>query len=84
MSDNEQVATPRPRVRAGAIAWGLIVCAIAGTVLAISTSPVTRAAFTEWSGGLTGGAIGLGVLLAAGFFSLLIGLLAVIRRAQRA
>lgn len=84
MNEPEQTTTaPKPRVRAGAIAWGLIVCGIAGTVLAISTSPENRAAYGEWAAGLTGGAIGLGVVLALGFFSLVIGLLAVIRHAQR-
>lgn len=73
----------RPRVRFGAIAWGLIVCTIAGTVLAISTSARNRAAYAEWLATLTGGTLALGVVLVLGGFSLLIGLLALIRHAQR-
>jgi hypothetical protein len=73
----------RPRIRSGAIAWGLIVMATAGGVLFALADPARRAAFTAWLTTLTpGGAILVGVI-ALGTLLLLLGVLAVIRRAQR-
>ncbi|GAA3736485.1 hypothetical protein GCM10022239_10420 [Leifsonia bigeumensis] len=73
----------RPRIRFGAIAWGLIVCAIAGAVLTVIGTPGARSAFASWLGSLTpGGYVLIGVLVLGGLI-LLWGLLGVIRRLQR-
>jgi len=75
---------PRPRIRFGTIAWGLIVCAIAATTLAIISDPERRDGFGGWLLQLDGrSAVNIAVL-AFGALLLLLGLLAVIRRAQRA
>jgi hypothetical protein len=74
---------PRPRVRSGAIVWGLLVSSFAVLVLAIVTSPANAAAFSDWASRLgVGGAILLGVI-ALGAFILIMALLSVIRREQR-
>lgn len=78
------VRPPRPRIRFGTIAWGLIVCAIAATTLAIISDPERRAGFGGWLLQLDGRAAANIVVLAFGALLLLLGLLAVIRRAQRA
>ena len=73
----------RPRIRSGAIVWGLIVSATAVFLLAIVTSPANSAAFSTWTGSLGwGGAILAGVI-ALGAFILIMALLSVIRGAQR-
>jgi hypothetical protein len=73
----------RPRIRFGAIAWGLLVCGIAGTVLTVIGTPDARTAFASWLGALTpGGYVLIGVLVLGGLI-LLWGLLGVIRRLQR-
>jgi hypothetical protein len=73
---------PRPRIRFGAIAWGLIVCALAATVFWISTDDGRRDAFGTWVTGLTPGTFGLLVMLVLGALLLLWGGLAAIRRSQ--
>ncbi len=74
---------PRPHVRWGAIVWGLIVIATAGGILFVLADAGRTAAFASWLGGLTWGiAVVVGVL-ALGALALILGLLAVIRRAQR-
>lgn len=75
---------PRPRIRFGTIAWGLIVCAIAATTLAVIGDPARRAGFGGWLLQLDGRAAVNIAVLAFGALLLLLGLLAVIRRAQRA
>ena len=74
----------RPRIRWGAIVWGLIVCAIAGATLAVTSEGERREGFALWLTRLTPGGIWLIVVLLAGGILLLLGLLAAIRRAQRA
>lgn len=74
---------PRPRVRAGSIAWGLIVIVTASLVLWVAYDPARRAGVTDWALSLTpGGLVVIGVLLLGGIL-LLAGVLAAIRRAQR-
>lgn len=76
-------SSARPRIRSGAIAWGLIVCGIAVTVLLVIGSPRSRAGFAHWLGALTpGGHVLIGVLALGGLI-LLWGLLGVIHRLQR-
>jgi hypothetical protein len=75
---------PRPRIRWGAIAWGLLVGTIAVATLAITRTAAVREDFALWLTQLTPGGIWLIVVLAAGGILLLLGLLAAVRRAQRA
>lgn len=76
-------AAPKPRIRSGAIAWGLIVCAAAIAVLATIASPSARDGFVTWLIGLNPGGVALVAVLAVGVFILLLAGLALIRRAQR-
>ena len=73
---------PRPRIRFGAIVWGVIVCAIAATVFWISTDEARRNAFGDWLTGLTPGTAGLIGMLVVGALLLLWGALAAVRRSQ--
>lgn len=77
-------AAARPRIRWGAIVWGLIVCVIAATTLQVTRTSESREGFVLWLTRLTPGGIWLIVVLVAGGILLLLGLLAAIRRAQRA
>ncbi|MCU1409766.1 MAG: hypothetical protein JWR04_473 [Rhodoglobus sp.] len=80
---NDLTADPRPHVRAGSIAWGLIVIVAASAVLWVAYDPARRAAVTDWVLSLTaGGFVLVGVLVLGGIL-LLAGILAAIRRAQR-
>lgn len=74
---------PRPRVRAGSIAWGLIVITAASLVLWVAYDPARRSAVTDWALSLTPGGVVLVGVLALGGILLLAGVLAAIRRAQR-
>jgi hypothetical protein len=74
---------PRPRVRAGAIAWGLMVIGIATTVLTVIGQPQSRGDFAEWIGSATPGGVAIVAVLAVGAFILLLAVLSLIRRAQR-
>jgi hypothetical protein len=73
---------PRPRIRFGAIAWGLLVCALAAATFWIATDDSRRNAFGNWITGLTPGTFGLLVMLIIGGLLLLWGGLAAIRRSQ--
>ena len=82
MSD-DITTTPRPHVRAGSIAWGLIVIAAASVTLWVALEPQRRTAVTDWALSLNaGGLVLIGVLLLGGIL-LLAGILAAIGRAQR-
>jgi hypothetical protein len=76
-------AAPTPRIRFGAVAWGIVVIALASAVLAIVGSPASRAGFVDWAGGLGAGGVTIVVLLVVGAFILLQGVLALLRRVQR-
>lgn len=75
---------PRPRIRWGAIAWALIVGSIATVTLSITRTAASREEFALWVTGLGPAGIWLIVVLVAGGILFLLGLLAAIRRAQRA
>lgn len=80
---DDVTTTPRPHVRAGAIAWGLIVMVAASLVLWVAYDPARREALTHWALSLSaGGFVLVGVLVLGGIL-LLSGILAAIRRAQR-
>jgi hypothetical protein len=72
----------RPRVRFGAIVWGLLVCALAATIFWISTDERRRVAFGDWISNLTPGTSGLIAMLILGTLLLIWGGLAAIRRSQ--
>ena len=76
-------AEPKPRVRSGAIAWGLIVCATAVLVLSIVCVPANADAFDSWTASLTPPVIVIIGVIALGAFILLMAVLSLIRRAQR-
>jgi hypothetical protein len=73
----------RPRVRSGAIAWGLIVSAAAVFLLVILTSPENSAAFGAWTSSLGWGGFTLAAVIAVGAFILIMAILSAIRGAQR-
>ena len=75
-------ALPRPRIRFGAIVWGLIVCTIAATVFWIASDDRRRDEFGGWITGLTPGTMTLLAMLILGGLLLLWGGLAAIRRSQ--
>jgi hypothetical protein len=72
-----------PRVRVGAIAWGLVVCVIAATVLAIVTDTARSVAVANWFGEITIGNIWMIALIFVGALTLLIGTASLIGQAQR-
>ena len=76
-------AARKPRVRAGAIAWGLIVIGTAVSVLVTVSSPASRRDFAGWLGDVTPGSVAIIGVLALGVLILLLAALALIRRAQR-
>ncbi|CAN5296323.1 hypothetical protein BH11ACT5_BH11ACT5_26880 [soil metagenome] len=82
MSD-DVTTTPRPRVRAGSVAWGLIVIVTASATLWVAFDPDRRRAVTDWATSLTPGGFVLVLVLVLGGILLLAGILAAIRRAQR-
>lgn len=71
---------PRPRVRVGAIIWGLIVATIGGLAVYVQSSPLRRADAVEFALGLTPLELGIGVVIALGVLVLLIAGLALLRR----
>jgi hypothetical protein len=78
----EPAPLPRPRIRVGAIVWGVLLSAIAGLTLWVRTDPVREQAFSDWFANLPDGAAGLLLLLVIGAVLLLWGALAAIRRSQ--
>jgi hypothetical protein len=76
------VPEPRPRIRVGAIVWGVLVTAIAASALYIRADISRSTEFATWLGGLTPVSIGLLAILAVGLFVLIVALLSVVKRAQ--
>jgi len=74
---------PRPRVRAGAIVWGLLVVAFAAAVIAVSATPGARNAFDAWQASLTPATWAVIGVVALGIAVLLIAGVSAIRSAQR-
>lgn len=83
MTENETVADPRPRVRAAAIVWGLIVMAIGTVIVAVVTDDERRESVARWITGLTPGDGVVVAVLVLGGILVLAGALAAIRGAQR-
>lgn len=77
-------ATPaKPRVRSGAIAWGLIVCATAILLLTVAGVPANAAAFGAWTASLTVASMVIIGVIVLGAFIVMMAVLSLIRRAQR-
>jgi len=74
---------PHPRIRFGALVWGLVVTVISAITLLITTDPSKSREFVAWIDGLTEPAIGLIALIALGALVLLIGLVSLLRQVQR-
>jgi uncharacterized membrane protein YcjF (UPF0283 family) len=74
---------PRPRIRFGAIVWGLVVLVTAVAAYAIGSSGVRRAEFSDWLGNLSGADAALILVITAGVVVLVLSLLALVRKAQR-
>ena len=83
MNEDVTPPAPRPHVRAGCIAWGLIVIAVASAALWTSRDAGRRAALADWATSLTAGGLVLVGVLVLGGILLLGGILAAIRHAQR-
>jgi len=73
----------RPRVRIGAVVWGLIVTIVAAVTIVTTLDPVSSAEFADWAGNVSGESIGLIALIAIGGLILLLGLVSLLRQAQR-
>jgi hypothetical protein len=85
MSNNDlnvDVRLPRPRIRTGAIIWGLIVTTIGAGALALLLNPALRQATIDALLSLTGFGIVIAVFALIGLFILVTSLVVLIRRAQ--
>lgn len=74
---------PRPRIRYGALVWGLIVTVVSAITLIVATDPEKSREFITWIDGLSEPAIGLIALIALGGLILLLGLVSLLRQTQR-
>lgn len=74
---------PRPRIRIGAVLWGLVLLAAGIAALWIATSPARRAAALDAVLGLDGLGWTVVVVVGLGATITLLALAAVIRRLQR-
>jgi hypothetical protein len=72
-----------PRIRTGAIVWGVIVSALATAFLVATGTPERRASVAHWINGLSAETLGLFGLLALGIFIVLIAVVSAVNRAQR-
>lgn len=73
---------PRPRIRIGAVLWGLVLVAVGATTLWIATSPARRADALDTVLGLDGFGWTVVIVVALGATITLLALAAVIRRVQ--
>jgi hypothetical protein len=82
MSATGPEALPRPRIRIGAVLWGLVLLAAGATALWITTSPGRRADALDTVLGLDGFGWTVVIVVALGTTITLLALAAVIRRLQ--
>lgn len=75
-----QTTTRRPRIRSGAIVWGLIESGAAVLLLLIAADPVLRGAVGDWALALEPAGVAAIVIAALGTLVLLIGLVRVLDR----
>ena len=73
----------RPRVRIGAVVWGLVVSVFAALMISVVLDPVRSAEIATWLGQVSGATIGLIALISLGALLLLLGLVSLLRHAQR-
>lgn len=73
---------PRPRIRVGAVIWGLLLTALGGWVLWIASSPTRRSDALDTLLGMDAFGWTVVVLVAVGGMLTLLALAAVIRRLQ--
>jgi hypothetical protein len=74
---------PRPRIRIGAVLWGLVLLAAGGTVLWLASSPTRRAEAFDAVLGLDGFGWAFVIVVTLGATITLLALAAVIRRLQQ-
>ena len=74
---------PRPRIRIGAVLWGLVLLAAGGTVLWLASSPTRRAEAFDTVLGLDGLGWTVVIVVTLGATITLLALAAVIRRLQQ-
>jgi hypothetical protein len=79
-SDAERL--PRPRIRIGAVLWGLVLLAAGGTVLWLASSPTRRADTLDAVLGLDGFGWAFVIVVTLGATITLLALAAIIRRLQ--
>ncbi|CAN5458405.1 hypothetical protein BH10ACT7_BH10ACT7_22800 [soil metagenome] len=82
-NDDTPLETPRPRIRASAITWGLIVATVASVTLYIVTVPARREGFLEWLLALSAGDFALIAIATGGAIVLVAGVLSAARSLQR-
>ena len=75
-------ALPRPRIRTGAVIWGLLLVALAGTALWVALVPSRREAVVAAVTGLDGFGWTVVAVVTAGGIMTLVALAAVIRAGQ--
>ena len=73
----------RPHVRIGAVVWGLVVTIVTMVTIVTVLDPVRSREFGTWASNVSGETIGLIALVAAGALILLLGLVSLLRQAQR-
>lgn len=74
---------PRPRIRTGAVVWGLIVTAVGVGALALLTSEERRQAVVDWVLSLTPFGFAIVGIAILGAFIMVIAIVVLIRGAQR-
>ena len=78
-----ETALPRPRIRVGAVVWGLIVTAVGAGALYLLTSPERRQAAIDWVTSLTPFGFVVAGLALLGALIFVIGIVVLIRDAQK-
>ncbi|NNC13959.1 hypothetical protein HII28_19025 [Planctomonas sp. JC2975] len=79
----DAVPPARPRVRSGAIAWGLIVILASAALIALTAVPAAARWFEAWANSLTPAGLAIVAVVVVGAFVLLLAGLSAIRGAQR-
>jgi predicted outer membrane lipoprotein len=78
-----QTTIARPRVRGAGIVWGLLFAAFGVITALLLSDPQSRANFGAWTASLNPGGFAVVAALALGAFILVMGIIALVRRAQR-
>ena len=81
--ERTETPLPRPRVRVGAVVWGLIVTAVGAGALYLLTSAERRQAAIDWVTSLTPFGFVIVGLALLGALIFVIGIVVLIRDAQR-